>query len=42
MDPNPDVRRAVLMNIAITFQTLPDIIERIRDVRDLVRKQVSL
>ncbi|XP_045585282.2 condensin complex subunit 3 isoform X1 [Procambarus clarkii] len=39
MDPNPDVRRAVLTNIAITFQTLPDILERTRDVRDLVRRQ---
>ncbi|XP_071521422.1 condensin complex subunit 3 [Panulirus ornatus] len=39
MDPNPDVRRAVLTNTAITFQTLPDILERTRDVRDLVRRQ---
>ncbi|XP_076046036.1 chromosome associated protein G isoform X2 [Oratosquilla oratoria] len=39
MDPNPDVRRAVLNNIAITFQTLPDVLERTRDVRDVVRKQ---
>lgn len=39
MDPNSDVRRAVLTSIAITFQTLPDILERTRDVRDLVRRQ---
>ncbi|KAG7157088.1 Condensin complex subunit 3-like, partial [Homarus americanus] len=42
MDPNPDVRRAVLSNIAITFQTLPDILERTRDVRDLVRRQAYM
>lgn len=42
MDPNPDVRRAVLTNTAITFQTLPDILERTRDVRDLVRRQVGI
>lgn len=41
MDPNPNVRRAVLTNIAITYQTLPDILERTRDVRDIVRCQVS-
>lgn len=42
MDPNSDVRRAVLTSIAITFQTLPDILERTRDVRDLVRRQVCM
>ena len=42
MDPNPDVRRAVLGSTAITFQTLPDILERTRDVNDAVRREVSL
>ncbi|CAL4067744.1 unnamed protein product [Meganyctiphanes norvegica] len=42
MDPNSDVRRAVLNNIAITFKTLPDILERTRDVRDVVRRQAYL
>ncbi|KAK4302655.1 hypothetical protein Pmani_025270 [Petrolisthes manimaculis] len=42
MDPNADVRRAVLTNIAISYQTLPDILERTRDVRDLVRRQAFL
>lgn len=41
MDPNPDVRRTVLNNIAISFQTLPDLLERTRDVRDIVRRHVS-
>ncbi|XP_013389850.1 condensin complex subunit 3-like [Lingula anatina] len=37
-DPNPDVRRAVLQNIAASTKTLPHIIERTRDVKDTVRK----
>ncbi|XP_064083771.1 condensin complex subunit 3-like [Macrobrachium nipponense] len=39
MDPNHDVRRAVLSGIAITFQTLPDVLERTRDVNDVVRRE---
>ncbi|KAB7498381.1 Condensin complex subunit 3 [Armadillidium nasatum] len=42
MDPSPDVRKAVLSNIAITFHTLPDILERRRDKRDFVRRQAYL
>uniref|UniRef100_A0A0P4VX19 Nuclear condensin complex subunit 3 C-terminal domain-containing protein n=1 Tax=Scylla olivacea TaxID=85551 RepID=A0A0P4VX19_SCYOL len=38
-DPNYDVRRAVLNNIAVTYQTLPAILDRTRDVRELVRCQ---
>ena len=40
MDPNPEVRKAIINNVAITFQTLPDILDRIRDVKDTVRRQV--
>ena len=42
MDPNFEVRRAILNSIAITFRTLPDILDRTRDIRDLVRKQVGV
>ncbi|XP_050715054.1 condensin complex subunit 3-like [Eriocheir sinensis] len=38
-DPNYDVRRSVLNNIAVTYQTLPAILDRIRDTRELVRHQ---
>lgn len=37
-DTNPDVRRAVLGSIAASTKTLPGILERTRDVKDLVRK----
>lgn len=37
-DPNPDIRRIVLSNIAPSVKTLPDILARTRDVRDIVRK----
>ncbi|XP_068227080.1 condensin complex subunit 3 [Palaemon carinicauda] len=39
MDPNHDVRRAVLSGIAISFQTLPDVLERTRDVNNVVRRE---
>ena len=39
-DPNSDVRRAVLLNIAVSRRTLPVILERTRDVKDSVRKLV--
>ena len=37
-DTNSDVRRAVLSVIAATTKTLAGILERTRDVKDLVRK----
>lgn len=37
-DPNPDIRRIVLSNIAPSVKTLPAILARTRDVRDSVRK----
>ena len=37
-DPNSDVRRAVLLNIAVSRRTLPVILERTRDLKDGVRK----
>lgn len=37
-DPNPDIRRIVLSNIAPSVKTLPSILARTRDVRDSVRK----
>ncbi|XP_062622300.1 condensin complex subunit 3-like [Saccostrea cucullata] len=37
-DPNPDIRRIVLSNIAPSVKTLPAILTRRRDVRDVVRK----
>ncbi|XP_074641099.1 condensin complex subunit 3-like [Tubulanus polymorphus] len=37
-DPNQDVRKAVLQSIATSTQTLPQILERTRDVKDVVRK----
>lgn len=37
-DPNPDVRRIVLSNIAPSVKTLPAIMARTRDVRDIVRR----
>lgn len=37
-DPNPDIRRIVLSNIAPSVKTLPAVLARTRDVRDSVRK----
>ena len=37
-DPSPDVRRAVLSAIAATTKTLGSILERTKDVKELVRK----
>ena len=37
-DTNPDVRRAVLSCIAASTKTLPAILERTRDTKDIVRK----
>ena len=37
-DTNSDVRRAVLSVIAATTKTLAGILERTRDVKDIVRK----
>ena len=37
-DPNPDVRRAVLLSIAPSTKTLASIVGRTRDVKDTVRK----
>ncbi|XP_064631068.1 condensin complex subunit 3-like isoform X2 [Lineus longissimus] len=38
-DPNADVRRAILSTIAASKKTLPGILERARDVKDVIRKQ---
>ena len=37
-DQNSDVRRAVLSSIAASTRTLPTILERVRDVKDVVRR----
>ncbi|ODV92637.1 hypothetical protein CANCADRAFT_90069 [Tortispora caseinolytica NRRL Y-17796] len=39
-DPSPEVRRAVLLNLIRTKQTLPYLLERARDESDLNRKWV--
>lgn len=38
LDPNPDVRRAVLTCIAPSTKTLSSIVGRTRDIKDTVRK----
>lgn len=37
-DSNPEVRRAVLSCIAPSAKTLPKIVERTKDIKDIVRK----
>ena len=37
-DPSADVRRAVLVCIAPSTKTLPALLQRARDVKDVVRK----
>ncbi len=37
-DPSAEVRRAALSAIAATTKTLPSILERIKDVKHVVRK----
>ncbi|XP_065557175.1 condensin complex subunit 3-like isoform X2 [Artemia franciscana] len=41
-DPNADVRRAILMNIASCVITLPHILDRCRDINESVRKQAYI
>ena len=37
-DPNSDVRRAVLISIAISTKTLPTVLARTRDTKDVIRQ----
>ena len=42
VDPSSDVRRAALVNTAITFKTLPGVLKRTRDKVPTVRRQAYL
>lgn len=41
-DPHPEVRRAVLKALGCNYFTLEFVLERLRDVKDLVRRQAYI